>query len=363
MTAITDSDVFTAAPSGPPNGGPRSATLMRGYLGEINNRVRWMYNRLASIFGAPTVFTAANVDTGTDRITITGHGLVTNDVIRYANVGGTAISVDLGSGGSPLQLSEDFSPIALYAIAIDANTIQLSLTSGGAALDITAAGADTHYFYKVPSALAAPMYRSFLVGSVTIIAGTLVNQMRQFLPLAGGTVTGTVTVDSGTGALSFGGTKRVTYASRSLTRVQKAPLVNVTLDTAASVGLSVQKGDIATQDLAFPNGATLTGITVYHNRTNTGTLPTTRLQIGIKKVLLSSGVASDVLAATEDPEAVLANYEAHHAIAITGLSEVIDNTAYKYYLNVNGEVDPNGATTSLFPAITTVTMTSDDEHP
>jgi hypothetical protein len=318
-----------------------------------------MYNRLASIFGVPLTFTAANVNTGTDRITITGHGLATNDVLRYANVGGTAIAI----GGSALTLTEGFSSIAFYAIVIDANTIQLSLTSGGSAEDITSAGTDTHYVYKAPSALAAPMYRSFLVGSVTILAGTLVNQMRQFLPLGGGTVTGTVTIDSGTGALSFGGTKRVTYASRSITRVQKAPLINLTLDTASPVALPVQKGDIATQDLAFPNGATLTGITVYHNRTNTGTLPATRLQIGIKKVPLSTGVAADVLAATEDPEAVLANYEAHHAIAITGLSEVIDNTAYKYYLNVNGEVDPNGATTLLFPAITTVTMTSDDEHP
>lgn len=361
MTAITDSDDFTAAPEGPPTGGARSSALMRGYLGQINNRVRWMYNRLAkTLLGSSySTFEAADVDTGTDRITITGHGLVTGDVIRYANVGGTAISVS----GSALTLAEGFYAVALYAIVIDVDTIQIEVSSGGGALNITDAGSGTHYFFKVPSALAAPMYKSFLVGSVTINAGTLVNQMRQFLPLGGGTVTGTVTIDGSTGAISMGGTKRLSYASRSLTRVQKAPLVNVTLATVSDAGLSVEKGDAATQALSFPNGATLTAFSVYHNRTNTGTLPATRLQVGVKKVAIASGTASDVVALTEDPEAVLASYEAHHAITISGLSEVIDNTAYKYYLNILGETDPNGATTTVYPCSTTVTMTSDDEHP
>lgn len=303
------------------------------------------------------------MNTGTDRFTITGHGLSTGDVLRYANVGGTAISVDFGSGGAALSLVEGFYSVAFYAIVIDANTIQIETSSGGGALDITDAGSGTHYFYKVPSAGAAPVYKSFVVGAVTIAAGTLANQMRQFLPLAGGTLTGTLTVDASTGAISFGGTKRISYASRSLTRVQKAAMNNASLDTTSDTALSLQKGDFGSQALSFPNGSTLTAFTVYHNRTNTGVLPATRLRVGIKKLALSTGSATDIVALTEDPEAVLANYEAHHAITISGLSEVIDNTAYRYYLNLQGEADPNGATTTVYPAITTVTMTSDDEHP
>lgn len=335
--------------------------LIRGHLGELSNRTRWLYNRLAkSLLGSSFMtFAAGAVDTGTDRITISGHGLSTGDVLRYLNVGGTAIAIS----GSALSLAEGYSSVAFYAIVIDANTIQIENSSGGGALNITDAGSGTHYFFKVPSAGASPMYKSFLVGSVTIAAGTLANQLRQFLPLAGGTMTGTLTVDGSTGAISMGGTKRLTYASRSLTRVQKAPLNNTTLDTTSDIGLSVQKSDTASQALSFPNGSTLTAFTVYHNRSNTGTLPATRLQVGIKKLALSTGTATDVVALTEDPEAVLASYEAHHAITISGLSEVIDNTAYRYYLNILGETDPNGASTTVYPCITTVTMTSDDEHP
>ena len=358
-TAISDDDTWTSAPTGPATGDPRTSVLIRGHLGELGNRTRWIFNRLKSLFGSYSTFAAGDVNIGTDRFTITGHGLSTGDVLRYANTGGTAISVS----GAALTLAEGLYSLAFYAIVIDANTIQIESSSGGGALDITDAGSGTHYFYKVPSVSASPMYRSFVVGPVTITAGTRSHQMRQFLPLAGGTLTGTMTVDSGSGAISMGGTKRLTYASRSLTRVQKAPLVNVTLDTVSDAGLALQKTDAGSQALAFPNGSTLTAFTVYHNRTNTGTLPTTRLQVGIKKVALSTGIVSDVVALTEDPEAVLANYEAHHAITISGLSEVIDNTAFKYYLNLAGEIDPNGATTTVYPCITTVTMTSDDEHP
>lgn len=360
-TAISDDDTWTSAPTGPATGDPRTSVLIRGHLGEIGNRTRWLYNRLAkSLLGSSfSTFAAGDVDTGTDRITISGHGLVTGDILRYLNVGGTAIAIS----GAALTLAEGYSSVAFYAIVIDANTIQIESSSGGGALNITDAGSGTHYFFKVPSAGAAPMYKSFLVGGVTIVAGTLVNQMRQFLPLAGGTLTGTLTVDASTGAISMGGTKRLSYASRSLTRVQKALLVNATLDTVADAGLVVQKNDVGSQALALPNGSTLTAFSVYHNRTNTGVLPATRLQVGIKKLEISTGTASDVVALTEDPEAVIAAYEAHHAITISGLSEVIDNTAYKYYLNFVGETDPNGANTTVYPCVTTVTMTSDDEHP
>lgn len=191
MTAISDDDVFTAAPSGPPNGGAGSSTLMRGYLGEINNRVRFMYNRLVTpIRGAYHTFTASDVNTGTDRITITAHGWTLNDVLQYGNVGGTALSIS----GVALPLSEGFYGAAVYAKVVDANTLELSATSGGAALNITDAGSGTHYLWKVPSYLAGPIHRSFVTAAgVTIPAANLfVTLANSFLPVSGGTLTGVV---------------------------------------------------------------------------------------------------------------------------------------------------------------------------
>ena len=194
MTAISDDDVFTAAPSGPPNGGAGSSTLMRGYLGEVNNRVRFLYNRLVTpIRGAYRTFAAGDVNTGTDRITITSHGWATNDVLQYGNVGGAAIELS----GVALPLAEGFYGAAVYARVVDADTIELAASVGGGALNITAAGSGTHYLWKVPSYLAGPIHRSFVTAAgVTIPAANLIVTLaNSFLPVTGGTVTGIVQGD------------------------------------------------------------------------------------------------------------------------------------------------------------------------
>lgn len=191
MTAISDDDVFTAAPSGPPNGGAGSSTLMRGYLGEVNNRVRFLYNRLVTpIRGAYRTFAAGDVNTGTDRITITSHGWATNDVLQYGNVGGAAIELS----GVALPLAEGFYGAALYARVVDANTIELASSSGGSALNLTGAGSGTHYLWKVPTYLAGPIHRSFVTAAgVTLPAANLLTTLAaSFLPVSGGTLTGVV---------------------------------------------------------------------------------------------------------------------------------------------------------------------------
>ena len=185
MTAISDDDVFTAAPSGPPNGGAGSSTLMRGYLGEVNNRVRFLYNRLVTpIRGAYRTFAAGDVNTGTDRITITSHGWATNDVLQYGNVGGAAIELS----GVALPLAEGFYGAALYARVVDANTIELASSSGGSALNLTGAGSGTHYLWKVPTYLAGPIHRSFVTAAgVTLPAANLIVTLaNSFLPVTGG---------------------------------------------------------------------------------------------------------------------------------------------------------------------------------
>ena len=193
MTAISDSDVFETAPDGPTNGGTRSATLMRGHLGKINNRVRFIYERVvATLIGRHTTFAAGDVDTGTNRITITSHGYSTGNVLRYGNVGGTAISIS----GVALPLTESLYGAALYAIVIDANTLEIESSSGGGTLDITAAGSGTHYFFKVPSSGAGGLMLAAITTAAgnTIPAGLLSTVLASaFMPLGGGTMTGATT--------------------------------------------------------------------------------------------------------------------------------------------------------------------------
>lgn len=77
-------------------------------------------------------FVDGDVNTGTDEITVTAHPFLSNDRVQLTTTG------TLPTG---LSLATDY-----FVIVQDANTIQLSLTSGpGAAVDITAAaGGGTH---------------------------------------------------------------------------------------------------------------------------------------------------------------------------------------------------------------------------
>ena len=79
----------------------------------------------------------SGVDTSTDRITLTGHGFVTGDVLTYDANGGTAIA----------GLTD---AVAYHVIRVDDNTFSLATSasnaSGGTAIDITGAGNNSQTF-------------------------------------------------------------------------------------------------------------------------------------------------------------------------------------------------------------------------
>ena len=179
MTAISDTDAWETAPDGPPNGGARSSPLMRSYLGKINNRARWTFNRMAGLFGSFAIVEA--VDTGTDRLTITGHGLASNTLVRIASVGG---SVPTGTS----------SIVPMYVIVVDVDTIQVSLSSGpGSAANLTSTGSGTLYLYTVPDALASIMCPAVNVsGGYSITPRTLKAAMAYMVTFLGATFTGKV---------------------------------------------------------------------------------------------------------------------------------------------------------------------------
>ena len=71
-----------------------------------------------------------DVDPDTDRITVTGHAYTTGDPVRLTQ----------GAGTAPVGLVDGN---VYFVIVVDVNTIQLSRTLGGVAVNITADGSGT----------------------------------------------------------------------------------------------------------------------------------------------------------------------------------------------------------------------------
>jgi hypothetical protein len=126
---------------------------------------------------AQTALTAsANINTGTDTITLNAHGFVNGQMVLYSPTAWSNRAYGLVAGK------------AYFIINTAANTFQLSLTSGGAAVDITSQGSGNHSF--------APLY--FIVG----VTGTTF----QLSYTQGGAAIDITS--AGTGNHSFGGVEK-----------------------------------------------------------------------------------------------------------------------------------------------------------
>ena len=90
------------------------------------------------------------VDTATDVIALTGHGLSVNDAVRFTTSTNNKNNLPAGlDGGNFFQGSPEYTTVDYYVLtAPDANTITVSLTQGGAVVDITDSGTGTHSLLK-----------------------------------------------------------------------------------------------------------------------------------------------------------------------------------------------------------------------
>jgi len=120
------------------NGGTELAGLTNGtsyYPGQVNSSAFILYNTAAR--GATAVanmtIATANVNTTTNVITSTAHGLVNGAELNYNNQGGTSIT-GLTSGND------------YFVVNKTTDTFQLALTSGGAAIDISGTGNNSQTF-------------------------------------------------------------------------------------------------------------------------------------------------------------------------------------------------------------------------
>ena len=193
-TNLSVTDQWNATPVGPVVGDPHGPANYCADLGQLTQNEVFLFNRLIKpLLGTFKTFVAAAVNVATNEITLTGHGIAANTVVRYGNVGGT----DMAATGmlAPDVTVDSMSITPLYVNVVDANTITLALTSGGAAIDITNAGSGTHYLWIVPASADALMHTAFatLAGN-TIPAGPLrITLATYYAALSGCTFTGAVT--------------------------------------------------------------------------------------------------------------------------------------------------------------------------
>jgi len=109
-------------------------------------------------------FTTASVNVGTDTFTMTAHGLVNGNQIRFANnSSGTMLpSVNV----LPAPLSQG---ILYRVINATANTFKVSNSLGGAPVDLTTAGSGTNYVFKKGAGTWHDRYRFRVYIDETII--------------------------------------------------------------------------------------------------------------------------------------------------------------------------------------------------
>lgn len=342
-TALSDTDTWVVAPDGPATAEARTSALIRSYMGKINQRTRWLFNRLGDLLGTWSLIESVNATT--DRITITAHAIPSNTVVRVYSVGGAV----------PGGLSAE---TAYYVEVIDADTIKLSASSGpGAAVNITDAGTGTLYLFLVPDVTAKILTTAVTVGGTSVPAGTLKSIFAQCFTALGGTFTGPVTLNAGAGRLLYS-------PARTISRVQTGILWESAFSKFGQSLINIAAGEIGYQKLdRLPDGATLTAVNFYHNRNNTGVLPTTRVTARLYKTNILTGVNASVSGPTEDPTSVLASYEAYHVFSLSGLSEVIDNETYSYYVEFTGEAGANTTFALWYPVTCTFDVSDQDEAP
>jgi hypothetical protein len=167
--------------------------------------------------------------------------------------------------------------------------------------------------------------------------------------------------------ITASGTSRYKYAARALPRTQTGFLRNdAATDPISHVAQSLAPTELGFQMLdRLPDNSELVSVTLWFDRNNTGVMPTTRIKGTLyKKDVTTSAVETEIVAETEDPENVLANYEAHHGLTLTpGSTEIIDNEKYVYWVRIRGESGSNTAAGTWYCSTAICDISEQDEAP
>jgi hypothetical protein len=127
-------------------------------------------------------FATSDVDTATDRITKTAHGMSTNDAVQLTS-----------SGTLPSGLTTD----TLYVIKVDNDTFQLSTERNGSSINITTQGSGTHKLRKISVPITVKLPDSFCGTALKIYcygnSGGTINESTVLIRREG---SGTANIDS-----------------------------------------------------------------------------------------------------------------------------------------------------------------------
>ncbi len=349
--ATTATETFDTVINAPAGGDPRTAASVRVMGQALADQTLWTWRRLQMLLGsfcpigayAPAAITG--VDTGTDELTLVGHGINNNDPVRF---------VAATSGTLPGGLSEN---TVYYTIKIDADTIQVSTASGpGSAVDITSNLSGDVYVAKITD----PQLMLPTVGGIT--AGKLSAILARFGLLSGTNAwSGANTFDDIT--VSSGNNYKV--SSRSITRViDDAPVYIATGTTfsADNHGVFTDAGTSGPDilwPLLIPHGQVLTSVSVsIEPNSGHGGLPANMPRMDVIKRDLVTSTASSI-AFKVDASGSTGAYETAHSLTPTSFSETVDRSTYAYYVKFISEYGVNSVSSLKILGVSyTVTLTS-----
>lgn len=132
------------------------------------------YPSTKNVLGAVTVNYVAGhmvpftANTSTNVITAKGHGKSDGDIVRLRNSGGAL----------PAGLAVDTN---YYVVTADTDTLQLSATDGGGAIDITSAGSETHFIGEGEPGLITAMLliiADLYENRGEVVVGTIVSKIK-----------------------------------------------------------------------------------------------------------------------------------------------------------------------------------------
>jgi hypothetical protein len=124
--------------------------------------------------------------------------------------------------------------------------------------------------------------------------------------------------------------------SRSVTRSTGGIMYLQSAATLSSNGaITVPANDIGDMMVDLPHGATLTKMSFGVNPQNASPPAGTKVVGGVFKRAIATGATTTIVSTTDPTTGV--DYGAAHSFDTAAVSEVIDRTTYRYYVNLTGE--------------------------
>lgn len=213
--------------------------------------------------------------------------------------------------------------------------------------------------------------------SVVVDAGAATGWVRTFWNACGQTVTvkgssgdtgiaildGTVTqiFSDGTNASPVADRRTVSTLSRVVRGIPFFYESEGDIDEYGRFTVNVTTGAVVKTPLEAPNGATLTAVMLRVIGGGNTNLPANMPLFRVRKLDITTNSTSTVGTAT-DSSADVSAYNAQHNILLSGLSETIDNTVYRYIIEFVSESGANATTGfTVISAEASYTVTDPDK--